>query len=214
MKPFSKIIFLTLGFGVLAVVLSSLPSHPAAVAASNIGLVSVTNTPLPVTGSVAATITGTPTVNAQQSGAWNVGITGTPSVNVGNTSANPVPVQAVHRTVVQVTSTLSCNPTCAPVTLYSVPTGKQLVVEYVNFLGQGDPGGVEALFFVTPNGNISSNFIYVPIKSTGLVGFGGFIASENVKFYGVGGDLTVQLYTTGTTPAGNITISGYLEDAL
>jgi hypothetical protein len=195
-KQFSKIISLTLGFGLLVVVLSSLPSHPATTAADKIDLVRVTNTPLPVTGSVAATINGTP------------------NVNVGNTSANPVPVQAVHSTVVQVTAFLSWAQNC-DATLYTVPNGKRLVVEYVSYLGSGDPGVPEALFFLTPNGNNNGAFINVPIKSTGIIGSGGFIASEMVKFYAVGGDLTVQLYTTNSaSPSGNITISGYLENAL
>lgn len=47
--------------------------------------------PVPVTGSITGgvNITNTPTVNAQQSGSWNVGITGTPTVRI-DPSANNV----------------------------------------------------------------------------------------------------------------------------
>jgi hypothetical protein len=95
-KQFSKFMFLVLGFGLLAAILSSFPVHRVAAAveppAINVDVVNtpsvnahVTNTSLPVTGSVNAAVTGT--VNAAQSGAWNVGISGTPSVNANITNA-------------------------------------------------------------------------------------------------------------------------------
>jgi hypothetical protein len=55
--------------------LAGLLTSPSAFAAMPPLAVIVTNTPLPVQG----------TVNATQSGTWNVGITGTPNVNVSNT---------------------------------------------------------------------------------------------------------------------------------
>jgi hypothetical protein len=51
--------------------------------------VKVTNTPLPITGSISSAVTGT--VSATQSGAWNVGINNTPNVNANITNAS-VPV--------------------------------------------------------------------------------------------------------------------------
>jgi len=53
--------------------------------------VNVTNTPLVVN-------VGTPTVNAQQQGTWNVGLSGTPGVTIQNAPTNPVPVQQVSAT--------------------------------------------------------------------------------------------------------------------
>src|SRR5580658_7241934 len=84
MKHFVNLRILTLGSGLFAVVLSSLPTHPAAAAPGDAPSlpVKVTNTPLPVQGSVNAAVTGT--AGATQSGAWNVGINGTPTVNVLN----------------------------------------------------------------------------------------------------------------------------------
>jgi hypothetical protein len=60
--------------------------------------VEVKNLPLPVTGTLNASVAGT--VQAQQNGPWNVGINGTPGVNVansptvkvGNSPAEPIPV--------------------------------------------------------------------------------------------------------------------------
>jgi hypothetical protein len=128
MKHFGKLMLLTLGLGLFAVVLSSLPSHPTAAAAGP--AVTVLNTPLPVQGTVAAQQSGVWNVNAAQSGAWSVGINNTPgvnanitngsipvtgtvavsslpsvtlggSVNVGNTSANPVITQAADNPALQ-----------------------------------------------------------------------------------------------------------------
>src|ERR1700675_2702870 len=80
MKYFGKLMLLTLALGLFAVVLSSIPSHPAAAAAGGPPPTTaiVTPNPLPITGSVNAAVTGT------------VGITGTPNVNV--LSAPPVNV--------------------------------------------------------------------------------------------------------------------------
>lgn len=81
MKHFVRLAILTLALGLFAAVLSSLPSHPAAAGGDPPSLpVKVTNTPLPVQGSVNAAVTGN--VNAT--------IVGTPSVNV--LSAPPVNV--------------------------------------------------------------------------------------------------------------------------
>jgi hypothetical protein len=121
MKHFGRPMLLTLCLGLFAVVLSFYPSHHSAGAPAGPG-VTVLNTPLPVTGSVNAAVTGT--VGAQQSGAWNVGINGTPSVNaaitnsslpvsgtvavstlpnvtVGNTSANPVVTRGADNPALQ-----------------------------------------------------------------------------------------------------------------
>jgi hypothetical protein len=92
----------------------------------------------------AVSITNTPTVNAQQSGAWNVGLTGSPTVQVGNDAANPVLVRDVDR------------PTAQPfeqqveVTIpdgnggenagFLVPLGKLLVIEQVSARGNAPSG--------------------------------------------------------------------------
>src|SRR2546425_2404013 len=76
MKRNARVVLGLLGIGLLAMIVGSLTSHP--VAASGSAPVTVVNTPLPVD------VNSLPAVQAQQSGAWNVGITGTPNVAVTN----------------------------------------------------------------------------------------------------------------------------------
>jgi hypothetical protein len=106
MNNLSKILAIGFGFGILAMLLSLIPNHPAGAASGPPPTsVNVLNTPLPIAGSVNAAVTGT--VGATQSGVWNVGITGTPnvevtslppltlsagSVGVSNTPTNAIPV--------------------------------------------------------------------------------------------------------------------------
>ncbi len=72
MKQFSKLMLIALSFGIVTLALSVVPSKPVGAAGS--APVMVTNTPLPIQG----------TVNTAQSGTWNVGINGTPNVNIAN----------------------------------------------------------------------------------------------------------------------------------
>lgn len=70
MKRFARFLLATFGLGALGFGISLVPQKTAVGAGG--APVFVENTPLPVSGTVAAT----------QSGAWNVGISGTPNVNV------------------------------------------------------------------------------------------------------------------------------------
>jgi len=160
MKHIARLMLLTLSVGVVAVVLSSLPRHTAAAASdppSPPSLpVKVTNTPLPVTGSVNAAVTGT--VAATQSGTWNVGINGTvpvsgtvavsslpavtvsglTSVGITNTSATPVFVRDTDNPAKQpFVSSCSINlSTAVTCSFTSVPTSKELVIEmFTAFIG-------------------------------------------------------------------------------
>jgi hypothetical protein len=74
--------------------------------------VNVTNASIPVTGSV----------NASQSGAWNVGITGTPTVKVSNDPALQTPYSN-HA------NGSNCGTDADPCT---VPAGRRLVIEYIS----------------------------------------------------------------------------------
>jgi hypothetical protein len=64
MQQLGKITLLALGFGLLAIALFSIPNHQS-VKAETIQDVKVTNTPLPVQGTVNANITGNPVVKAE-----------------------------------------------------------------------------------------------------------------------------------------------------
>jgi hypothetical protein len=80
MKQFSKLMLVALSFGSLAVAMSLMPSKSVGAPPPGSAPVMVTNTPLPVQG----------TVGAMQNGSWNVGISGTPSVNISNSASSPV----------------------------------------------------------------------------------------------------------------------------
>lgn len=87
MKHFGRFMLLTLGLGLFAFVLSSLPSHPAAAAPGGPG-VTVLNTPLPVTGNVNAAVSGAVSIT----GTPSVQITNAPAINVNNTPTSAIPV--------------------------------------------------------------------------------------------------------------------------
>src|SRR5580692_4677189 len=138
-----KMILLIFGVGLMTALLSSIHSHPASAASSSRPSVTVANTPLPVTGKINATvsgpvaISGTPSVNAAQSGSWNVGISGTPTVNLGNTG--PLPVTATGDPALSSFTPVSAGagggfgPTgCAATLPNPASTGQILVIENVS----------------------------------------------------------------------------------
>jgi len=96
MKEFAKIMMVALGFGCTAMLLSLIPPKKAegTVAAA----VQVMNTPLPVTGTVNATINGTPTVNVASMPPISVGqVTLAGNVPVVNPTSNSAPVPLLIR---------------------------------------------------------------------------------------------------------------------
>src|SRR5947209_15557791 len=143
MQVFIRTLALTFALGILAIALGLFSTHPAGAAGS--APVTVTNTPLPIQG----------TVNAVQSSAWNVGISGTPSVNVAglpavqfngtqpvtfsNAEANPIFTRDVdsaarHPIVSRVCSdigTPGLNCGLDP-NFFTVPGGARLVIEQVD----------------------------------------------------------------------------------
>ena len=166
MKNFGRLMLLTLGLGLFAVVLSSVPTQPAAGAGG--APVFVQNTPLPVTGTVAA----------QQSGAWSVGINNFPTtVGVNNfpssigvsggpvavsnaldVASNPIPLLVRDadnpaRQPFTATCTLAPNTSFATAGLVEncgssaggtprVPANKRLVLEYVSVDTDFIPGSL------------------------------------------------------------------------
>jgi len=100
------------------------PSAPVTV-------VNTTANPVPVAGVV--NVSGTPTVNAQQSGSWNVGIS-------GNSAANPLQVHDVDhasRTPYAQTKRLAFNPTDRAILgNFDVPAGKRLVIDNFSIFGK------------------------------------------------------------------------------
>ncbi len=204
-------------------------------------VINTTDEPVPTlaqgTTNVAGTvgITGTPTVNAQQSGSWTVGITGTPTVGlaggssilVDNNAANPVPVrdvdnparqpfQASGSTVVNAGFDDSCR--FGLLTLTTVPAMKQLVIEDVSFWG-GLPAGQRFLQVTVNNtagGTPMRHYLPVALQATDISGtFDAFAASQPVRWYA---DPETDVFAcfvrnaTAGTGSAHWTISGYLVD--
>jgi hypothetical protein len=119
MKHFARLMLLTLGIGVVAVVLSFLPRRTAAAAPNPPAIpVNVENTPnvhVTNTPNVNATISGSPSFAATQSGIWNVGIT--------NTAASPVPVQSANQATTNYVSLITSNATGSIVWEQVTPSG-------------------------------------------------------------------------------------------
>jgi hypothetical protein len=152
---------------------------------------------------------------------------GNSSVEITNPPNAPVPVAVQGTTqvagtvsvasppapqIVQVGTSLSCNPNCTLNTIYTVPANKRLVIEYVSFNGQGDDTPMSILFLVQGAG--MGAFVTVPlIHYPGFTGFGSWNGSQTVKFYAdANTDVQAELYASGQLDAGNLTISGYLVD--
>ncbi len=215
MKQFAKVLLLTLGFGVLAVVLGFVTSGQ--VGAQDPGPpggldVHVVNTPLPVTGTVG--ISGTPTVNL---GAGNtVGINGT--VKVGNSASSPVLVRDVDdaaRSAFHASADVGIPDTRSEglATITTVPAGKRLVIEYVSILAQAPTGqklfaqitvfvdsvGQNHFITLTPQGAFSSTDVFTAAQPTRL-------------YADAGTNVTASLFRNATTGVvGNtVAISGYL----
>ena len=112
MQVFIRTLALAFALGILAIALGLFSTHPAGAAGS--APVMVTNTPLPVQGTVGAAQSGpwsvgvTGSVNATQSGPWSVGINGTPSVNV--LSMPPVSLAGTPGIAIAGTPTVNLGP--------------------------------------------------------------------------------------------------------
>lgn len=104
---------------------------PAPANASGSAPVHVVNTPLPVTGSLTATLSGP--VSATVTGPLTATLAG--PVDIGNTAANPVLVRTVDGAPEHFQQRLERNLSGAGVGIIDfdpVPSGKRLVVEYVS----------------------------------------------------------------------------------
>ncbi|HEV8367924.1 MAG TPA: hypothetical protein VGQ39_08235 [Pyrinomonadaceae bacterium] len=171
----------------------------------NVRVVNTGSEPVPIVGNT--TVNGT--VQAQQSGSWNVGINGTPTVGL-DFSNNTVKFDAVNNTVkIDPTNPLAVrnvdNPARQPfqadapsigefqpgqgiafANITTVPQGKRFVIEQVSIMGGMLPGqkmltaGIEVL---SANQN---NTYYLTITPQGT-NSGGFrdiyVASQQVRLY-------------------------------
>ena len=208
-KQFGKILLFALGFGLLAAALSLIPSRPAA--ASGSAPVTVVNTPLPVD------VNSLPAVQAQQSGAWNVGING--NVQIGNSPASPVLVRNVENPARQpfqasghcsLTNLLNCSADIA------VPAGKLLVIETITLQFLVDTGlRGEASVVVTLNGSPQFHLLPVDFQATTTSGTDVLRGAHAVRLYAdPGSKVTFAAEVTNIPVVGDFTatFSGYLVD--
>ena len=191
----------------------------AAVAAGS-APVTVMNTavnPVPMSGSVSATVSGT--VAVTQSGTWNVGQTGTwdvavpdpVTVQTGTTPLSVTDASASSRTSVEIdlSSTFQTGDTVSGTNAtYTVPTGKRLVLEYISAFGGLQPG--QKMLECDLN-----NLVFIPFTDNGSDSASEYFTfSQPVKFAFNGGT-TVSIGATrnSTSNGGLIQVHGfgYLE---
>jgi hypothetical protein len=193
----SRVILLVLGLGILAVALS-IPNNP--VKAAGAAPVTVVNTPLPISGSVSAT----------QSGSWNVGVTGVPTVNlgtgnaigingpvlVGNPATSPVLVSDVDnpaRHALQLNNACGIGGTVISCSVvgqnvqgvdFTVPQGMRLVIEDVSF-DVALPTGQKVLFCtMDPRvGGQLASLSFAPVFTGTFSGLDHFISVNHIRGY-------------------------------
>ena len=196
------------------------PSEVNVVNTPNVKVANTSADPVPTQAQGTTTVAGT--VQAQQSGIWDVGITGTPTFQIGNQTGNPVPSRDVDNPATQpfVEVLQSSNPNNRS---FQVPLGKRLVIEYVSGVGQIRSGqkilAVSLQTGLVINGQqIGVRHHFTPVL-TGTKTFATagnldtFVVSQQTRLYAEQGS-TVEL-STEVTEEGfgfTVTVSGYFVD--
>jgi len=184
-------------------------------------------------------VVNTPSVNAQQSGTWNVGITGTPVVGL-DAGNNTVKFDAVNNTVkIDPNNPLSVrdvdNPAWHPFaaqqfgswndgaqqagdTITTVPIGKRLVIEYVSVKGAVLTGQkmLAPGITLTTGGVVVSHYLTTSAFQGVLTGRDIYVSSQEVRLFADQGTevFGFAFRDSSTGNGGNVTftISGYLVD--
>ena len=233
MKRSMYIMLLTLGFGLLLAALSPRFSTPSTANASGSAPVTVVNTPLPVTGSVAvggtiavsnfpATQPVSGTVDANITNTPTVAFSGTPAVTVSSTASTPVFVDAngPARSPAFGSCLVSpdnfgnagCNLTINSTTVTTVPSGEVLVTDTVSVLiglatGSKVTRGVELFGNLAPGEDTLAQHIFVPptLTATNAVGSDSYQFVGPVTLYvSAGKGLRCFIVTTDTSESGQI----------
>jgi hypothetical protein len=220
MTHLSRVIFLTVILGFFAIVFSFVPRHPVVAAPPTPAVpVDVTNTPLPVTGNVNATISGTPAVTI--SGMPTLAIASGAAVSVNNAATNPVLVSDVdnpaHNPVMVLCgvseNTGNCNLFTETIPGSStIPAGFELVIDSVSgtfFVPTGAvPNLVEVAaqiggtpyvvyFNPVPQGTAASFTYYTVSQATRMFCDGSTSVSMGVNSQNATGPATGQFTLTG-----------------
>jgi hypothetical protein len=190
---------------VLAIVGTIMNSHQAAAQDGGPTVTIGSPIPLPVTGSVTSTVTGTVPVTG------TVGLASGASVHVNNTVIDPVRVRNVNDAIQPFQATVECNgPVACSAAIFSVPAGKRAVIEYFSGDASVGPGATAVAELV-----IGTVKHFVPLTSPQPTS-GSLLTTawgQQVRLYADSGLITG---TGGGGGDGNVvfrfSISGYLVD--
>jgi hypothetical protein len=243
MSPLKKILSLSVGLvvlGTLLIVINTGTGSAQSVhlnsmaAATTIPAIPVTvaNTPLPVTGTVNTNINGTPTVNVGSLPA--VQLSGTPAVSVSNTASTPLYVDAdrpARNSFSASCFTDNYDPVYgqASCTIFTIPAGRQVVIESVSCTaevaaGQG-PAQADLIIPNIPYGAAptSAQGYYFPLAMTrqtlSTSGVDIWAITNQFRAYGAaptGGSVDIGVFFRASLPNLNppqglsCTIAGYL----
>ncbi|HEY4054301.1 MAG TPA: hypothetical protein VGL74_11175 [Terriglobales bacterium] len=184
MRKLARILLGLAGFGLLALVFMPESEHRAA--ASNPQSVIVTNTPVPVQGTVS--VGNTPSVT----------IANTPSVNVANTavpirgnvqvfnpldaSDNPVPLVVRTAGLPYFDSCIGSGNPNSFCSMNNVPSGMRLVIQSASFTSRSGTGVnlYRAAITTTVNGNSPEN-LYLALSNTGTDQYGATYQAATVS---------------------------------
>ena len=136
-----------------------------------------------------------------------VSIQGTAQID----TSSPIPVRDVDRQVQQPVQFSLFNP---PGNTYTVPAGKQLVIEYVSGgLGITSSGGAFAEIFIEVSPGITHIIPGTPVSyADGNPGGLGFAFSQPCRIY-AGPGATVKFHGSQGVLLSTLNVSGYLVDA-
>lgn len=164
-------------------------------------------------------VVNTPTVNAEQSGAWSVGIIGTPSVEVVNTSDSPVLGRDVdhparHAFQRGVTLEFATGEGIASAQ-FTVPANKRLVIEYVSANIVLTDGIIFRFSVRTSAGSSTGTHYFVPMSQPNFPE--GYTISQDTRLYAAPGTtVTIEarrvVNATSLPSTGFAEISGHLVD--
>ena len=234
MKKFAKIMLIALGFGLVTLVLGFLTSNPRPAHAAPVAHVIVTNTPLPIQGSVNANVTGTVSVSnfpPTQTVSFNGA---TQPVSFSNTLTTPIFNRDVDNgsNPFQLRLALDngfVNPafpgsSCSNVEQcqvnFNVPAGMRLVIEHISARVLGASGQKYEAFVTAQSAtaqNVGGTTIWLVLNFQGTFNNGTtdiYTTSQQMRVYT---DDTAQppaaavVQSNGVQPFfAEIDISGYL----
>jgi hypothetical protein len=192
---------------------------PGSVAAA----VSVVNTPLPVTGNVNATISGTPTVNVGSAPPVNVNFPNSIGINGPVGVENPkgafnLPLPLIQqdfenpaRSAFQASCTAACVNGFLTCDLANIPSTKTLVIETVSAsMSIDSPNFPARVIIVTKAGGIFANHYLSPVLVGSMAnGISYYAVTANVKLYADPTVVSGTVVTNSNSASAYFTISGH-----